>query len=250
MLVREPRERPQRWTDRRQSIRRQWTIPLYGIEWIFQWVAYFLCRSAFLETLDYLGALSVLFGVVFYISEAGDRLKQKHYQAWQVINTAQGKGGSGGRIEALQELNADGVQLTGVDVSGAYIRGIRLPQASLARADFEAVDARDSVFARSNLEFANLRSANFRQGDLSRADLRHADLEDTDLVSATLAGANLTETNLKNADLRNCDLGRIAWQGIKAIDSANVYGVRNAPDGFLAWARQHGAISVPSAESK
>jgi hypothetical protein len=28
-------------------------------------------------------------------SEAGDRKKQKHYQAWQVINTAQGKGGSG-----------------------------------------------------------------------------------------------------------------------------------------------------------
>ncbi len=37
--------------------------------------------------------------VIFYFSESGDRLKQKHYQAWQVINTAQGKGGSGGRIE-------------------------------------------------------------------------------------------------------------------------------------------------------
>ena len=248
MLFRELRERPQPWTDHRQSIRRQWTIPLHGIEWLFQWAAYLLGRSAFLETLQYLGALTVLFGVVFYISEAGDRRKQKHYQAWQVINTAQGKGGSGGRIEALQELNADGVQLTGVDVSGAYILGIRLPQASLARADFEAADARDSVFARSNLEFANLRSANFRQGDLSRADLQHADLEDADLVGATLAGANLTGSNLKSADLRNCDLGGIAWHGIKAIDSANVYGVRNAPDGFLAWARQHGAISAPSDE--
>jgi hypothetical protein len=250
MPVRELRQRPQRWSDRRQSIRRHWTIPLYGIDWVFQWVAYFLCRSAFLETLEYLGALSVLFGVVFYISEAGDRRKQKHFQAWQVINTAQGKGGSGGRIEALQGLNADGVPLTGVDVSGAYIQGIRLPQASLARANFEAVDARDSVLARSNLEFANLQSANFRQGDLSRADLQHADLEDADLAGATLAGANLTGSNLKNADLRNCDLGGIAWQGINAIDSANVYGVRNAPNGFLAWARQHGAISVPSDEKK
>ena len=41
--------------------------------------------------------------LIFYFADQGGRLKQKHYQAWQVINTAQGKGGSGGplRIVAL-----------------------------------------------------------------------------------------------------------------------------------------------------
>jgi hypothetical protein len=47
------------------------------------------------------GHLVSLFAVIFYYSEAGDRKKQKHYQAWQVIDTAQAKGGNGGRIEAL-----------------------------------------------------------------------------------------------------------------------------------------------------
>jgi len=248
MLVRELRHRPNSWAEYRKSIRRKWVMPFRAIEWVFEWFAYLLSRWAFLEVLEYLGALSILFGVIFYWSEAGDRRKQKHYQAWQVINTAQGKGGSGGRIEALQELNADREALVGVDVSGAFLQGISLPRASLARANFEAVDARRGVFERSDLQYADLKFANFRDGDLSRVNLRQADLEEADLVGAKLVGANLTGVNLKNADLRNSDLREAVWQGIRAIDSANVYGVRNAPEGFADWARKHGAVSVSSRE--
>ena len=76
-------------------------VLLLAIEYPFDWLAYLLSRWSFLEALEYLGSFSILIAVIFYFSESGDRLKQKHYQAWQVINTAQGKGGSGGRIEAL-----------------------------------------------------------------------------------------------------------------------------------------------------
>ena len=57
------------------------------------------------------------------LGESKDRIKQKHYQAWQVINSAQGKGGSSGRIDALEELHQDGVLLVGVDVSDAFLQG-------------------------------------------------------------------------------------------------------------------------------
>ena len=248
MPARESRQRPISWGEYRKSVRFGFAAPVFWIEWLCQWMAYRLSRWALLEVLGYLGVLSVLFGVISYWSEAGDRRKQKHYQAWQVINTAQGKGGSGGRIEALQELNADGVSLTGVDVSGAFLRGVRLPKADLNRSDFEGADVRESDLRASILEFSDLRSANFRHSDLSRADLEHADLEDADLAGATLDGANLSGASLKNADLQNCDLKRISWRGIKAIDSANIYGVRNAPEGFVAWAKQHGARSTPSEE--
>jgi hypothetical protein len=43
--------------------------------------------------------------------------------------------------------------------------------------------------------------------------------------------------------LRNSDMEGVKWQGIRTIDSANIYGVRHAPAGFVAWALQHGAIS-------
>jgi hypothetical protein len=245
MLVREKRKRPEPWLDFRQLVRPAWAVPLLAVEYALQWAAYFLSRWAFLECLEYLGILSVLCAVFFYFSESGDRRKQKHYQAWQVINTAQGKGGSGGRIEALQELNEDGIPLVGVDVSGAFLQGIRLPRARLLRANLEAVDLRDCVLAGADLRYAGARSANFRHADLRGADLAHTDLQDADLLGADLAGAEADGADLGRADLRGADLRDLRWQGIVAIARANVRGVRNPPDGFLAWALAHGAVSEP-----
>jgi hypothetical protein len=244
MIIREERQRPASWTQYKQSIRNPWSKPWHVIELVFQWIAYFLSRWAFLAVLEYVGKFSVLFGVIFYYSEDGDRKKQKHYQAWQVINTAQGKGGSGGRIEALQELNADKIPLVGVDVSGAFLQGIRLLRANLLRSNLESSDLRDSTLEGSNIEYADLHFANFRRSNMKSVNLFEADLEDSDLVGAILTGANLTATNLKNADLRNTDLSGITWRNIKAIDSANLYGAKNAPDGFIAWALAHGAVAV------
>jgi len=95
MLVREEKQPPQTWQQQKERIRHRWALPFYSMEWVFDWTAYILSRWAFLEVLEYLGSLSVLVAVIFYFGESGDRRKQKHYQAWQVINTAQGKGGSG-----------------------------------------------------------------------------------------------------------------------------------------------------------
>ena len=221
---------------------------MHAVEFACQWAAYFLSNWAFLEVLEYLGVLSVLFGVVFYYSEAGDRLKQKHYQAWQVINTAQGKGGSGGRIEALQELNQDGVPLVGVDVAGSFLQGIQLRRAKLLRAVFNAADLRDALLSGSDLQYAQMKSANLRRADLSSVNFLQADLEDADLVGANLMGANLAGVNLKDADLQDADLKGIHWQAISSVEEANVYGVRRAPEGFVAWALQHGAVAVRGEE--
>src|SRR6202022_4416979 len=131
MKVRIRRERPDSWQLKRQQIKHSWTLPFSAAEWVFEWVAFALSRWIFLDVLEYLEGFSVLIAVIFYFSESGDRLKQKHYQAWQVINTAQGKGGNGGRVDALEELNSDGVSLVGVDVSGAFLQDVHLGRARL-----------------------------------------------------------------------------------------------------------------------
>jgi Pentapeptide repeats (8 copies) len=243
MRLRFYRKRPLPWSIRKQTIRHAWTVPLWGFEWFWEWVAYVLGNWSFLEVLEYLGSFSVLIAVIFYFSESGDRLKQKHYQAWQVINTAQGKGGSGGRVDALQELNADGVPLVGVDVSGAFVQGIRLEHARLLRSNFGGVDARDSDFQFADFSDSDLRSANFRQSNLRNAHFRRADLAGSDLVGADLSGADLSDADLSDVDLRNTNLQGIRWQKIRNITKANVFGVRNAPEGFVSWAMQHGAIN-------
>jgi len=244
MLVRELRARPEPWHKYATGIRNRWLVFFHGPEWVMQWTAYYLSRWALLEVLEYLGVFSVLIAVIFYFSEAGDRIKQKHYQAWQVINTAQGKGGSGGRIEALQELNMDGVPLVGVDASGAFLQGIQLHRANLLRSNLSASDLRNSDLADSNLSFANLRFADFRRAVLQGANLTDVDMNNADFVDADLSDADLTGATLSNADLRHAGLQGIHWQHIAAIDGANIWAVRDAPDGFIPWALAHHAVAV------
>ena len=246
MILNTPRTRPEPWQTQCAGLRHSWLAPLLAIDWVFEWIAFLLSRWSFLEVLNYLGSFSILVAVIFYFSESGDRLKQKHYQAWQVINTAQGKGGSGGRIEALQELDQDGVPLVGVDVSGAFLQGIRLPRAHLLRADLNAVDARDSDFQAADFTSANLHSGNFRESNLSRANFQDADLGDADFCSANLRGAVLDGAILDAADLGNSDLGEVKWQRIKSLKGANIREVRNVPEGFIPWAMQHGAVTTES----
>ena len=243
MNERSHRPRPEPWPDYKAQLRSRHLLLFYRVEWCLHWVSWALGNWALLDVLDHLGTFSLLIAVIFYFADSGNRVKQRHYQAWQVINSAQGKGGNGGRIEALQELSADHVPLVGVDADSAFLQGIRLPAARLSRCDLHASDLRNSSFARATLSFCNLHSANFRSADMSRAALDNVDLADSDLTGADLHGADLTGTDLSNADLHQANLASIVWKGITAMHCANITGVRGASPEFLAFAMAHGAIS-------
>jgi hypothetical protein len=247
MIVHTPRARPAPWQTRRQSTGAKWLLPFRAIEWVSEWCAYVLSNWSFLEVLEYLGTFSVLIAVIFYFSESGDRIKQRHYQAWQVINTAQGKGGSGGRIEALQELNADKVPLVGVDVSSAFLQGLNLHGANLMRSDFSSADLRNSNLTSVDFTLANLNTANLRNAALDHARFAEADLRNADLSGSSLVSADLSGATLDAADLRYADLKDIEWQHIKSLKGANIAGARDVPNGFAAWALSNGAIDDPGA---
>jgi hypothetical protein len=238
--------RPLPWRQHPHATSHPVLRPLHWLNWCFSWGAWALGNWAFLQVLEYLSAFSVVVAVVFYFSESGDRLKQKHYQAWQVINTAQGKGGSGGRIDALQELNHDHVPLVGVDASGAFLQGIQLPDARLSRCDLHASDLRDGGLHGAAMAFCNLQSANLRQADLSDTQLSDADLSNSDLSGANLSHASLNRTDLSDADLRGTNLNGVAWAGLGSLRLANIFGLRNPPEGFVAYALAHGAVSAAS----
>ena len=248
MIVRERRARPASWRQRIEPAP-PWLRPFIAIEWIWEWAAFLLSNWTFLEVLEYLGSFSVLVAVIFYFFESGDRIKQRHYQAWQVINTAQGKGGSGGRIDALQELNGDKVPLVGVDVSSAFLQGIRLYRANLLRANFSAADLRISDLRNCNFTLANLSSANFRGARLDGDDFSETDLRNADLNGASMVGVDLSGAILDDADLRLTDLANAQWRNIKSLARSNIAGVRNAPPGFVDWALKNGAVSQPTADN-
>ncbi len=210
--------RPEPWAEFRRKAFHPIFVPLLYCEWIFQWCAFLLSRWSLLEVLEYAGRFSILIAVIFYFAETGQRTQARHYQAWQVINTAQGKGGNGGRIEALSQLNDDHVSLVGVDVSDAFLQNVRLDEANLRRAIFSSADMREAHLHRANLADADLVFTNLENADLSEANLFRADLRESDLSGADLAG------------IRN-------WRDIHNFFKASFDGVRNAPEGFLEWAK-------------
>ena len=240
------RDRPPPWREERQRIAARWAVPFFCFNWVLKWVSWALSHWALLDVLDHVGRFSVLIAVVFYFADSGNRTKQKHYQAWQVIDTAQGKGGSGGRIEAMQELNADHVSLTGVDASGAFLRGVHLENAHLERCDLHDADLRGSDFRSSRLPESNLRSANFRQANLGGVDFHSAEMEDADLNQADLEKADLTGVDLSRVDLRFADGKDFVWKDIQSMELANIYGMKNVPDEFVALAKSKGAVSLQS----
>ena len=66
------------------------------------------------------------------------------------------------------------------------------------------------------------------------------------MFGANLGQADLTGAHLAKADLRNTDLHGANWQEIAEIKLANLFGVKNAPKGFLEWAAKMGAVSIES----
>lgn len=239
-------KKPVSWSDSTNNLHNGWATPFMAIGWIWAWVAYFISKSTVLQVLEYARSLGVVVAVALYFYESGDRIKQKHYQAWEVINSAQGKGGNGGRIEALQELGADRVSLVGIDVSGAFLQGARLEKAHLARSRFTDADVRNGVFASSDMSDADLTSANFRECNCAHVSFRAAVLDHADFWGADLTGADLTGATLANTDLSGADLRDIEWRQIKSVKMANILGMKNAPPGFESWALRNGAVQIPS----
>jgi hypothetical protein len=241
------RKPPLEWPEFKARAPHRSLVPFYGLSWVADWAAYILGKWPLVELLEYLGSFSILFAVIFYFAGASDRLKQKHYQAWQVINTASGKGGNGGRIDALQELNDDRVALIGVDVADAYLEGVRLEKAQARRSNFSGADLRGARFKQARLDDADLHWANLRGADLRECNLTGARMDDTDLVGASLAGADVAHASFEQADLRGADLKDVRnWHEIKKIQKANLFDIRNAPTGFVAWARTMGAVETNS----
>jgi len=191
--------------------------------------------------------VSIIIGMVVYVMGCPERQRQaenqrkaKQYQAWQVINAAKGGFSSGGRIDALQDLANDNVSLAGVDLSNAYLNRINLKKgASLYEANLTG----------ANIFEANLAGVYFADANCTGTFFANTNLRGTDFRGANLKGAILTGVEFNWSDLRDSNLTDIRdWQRIKNIEFANIYSVKNPPDGFIEWATEHGAVSIKDDE--
>lgn len=186
-----------------------------------------LGNSRFLSILE---SLSILAIVILFFKEAPDRKKRDQYEAWRVINSAYGQRTSGGRIQALQDLNSDKVSLAGLTAERAYLAGISLKGADLRYANLQEANLRSANLQNSDLRNANLQKAELIYADFWGANLKYANLqgEGTNLSyanfqEADLRSANLQEAYLWSANLQKADLSYANFQGTD-LSYANLQG--------------------------
>ena len=191
---------------------------------------------ALLEILGIVGNIGIVVGLLSYVGSEKQRRDAEVFNAWQTITSAYGQAGSGGRIQALEFLNASpganwrrkfpwfctplplctwpAENLDGIDISvkaenstsvdnqlgesilGAYLSKVQLPNARLIAANMKG----------ANLEWSNLKDVNLEAANLIQANLRGANLESSNLESVNLEGANLEKVNLSFANLNRANL--------------------------------------------
>lgn len=196
--------------------------------------------------------MSLIWAAFTYLTSTDERRQQqqdqrraKQYQAWLVVNSA--TSGSGGRIQALEDLVRDRVPLQRIDLHGAWLQGVRL----------QGADLTNSILRGADLSGACLRNASLHASDLEYALLRQADLTEADcvecsLVEADLRGADVTGASFWAADLRAALLPSTI-KGIATLEGANVYGAYPPDDfpQFFTWAlREKGAYCNPREEER
>ena len=158
----------------------------------------------------------------------------------------------------LSEAKLFSAKLSGAVLHGANLSGAGLQGANLSGAELWGADLSEAVLLGANLSGAGLQwanlsgawlwGANLSGAQLPRANLSGAGLSFANLSGASLWGADLSGAGLWGADLSGARLLDIEnWREIRDIEAANLLGIREAPEGFRAWAREQGAVEMEPA---
>ena len=225
---------PGKWHEKREKIKSKWFAPFIFIEWLAEWILYSLMNSALFGLLGYSGRfvliVTFILAAITFFTEKDQReiereniRKQKHYQAWQVISLAEGKGGAGGRLDALRDLAKDNVPLNGIDLSFADLSGLDLPEASLVNTKFIEALLDSSNFQNSNISFSNLKRVKLRASRLDGVSFIKSDLTEADLSGSSIRRGNFSSANLINVDLSNTVLDEANFIGTDLVN-ANLEG--------------------------
>lgn len=205
---------------------------LANIEYWLDKVHRRLKMMAIFPILEQVAKLSIIVGIVIFITECTGRENERytqtlrtHYEAWNVIKTHQNSDtSSGGRKEAIEYLSKEGLDLSGINLSNAYLTQIKFNQiteiSKMLRLNSEKLRA-----LRINLENTVATEADFSNSVLFFANFKHAELWDTkfdnsDLARANFEGADLSRASFKNADLRCTNFLRVEYLKAEQVKNA------------------------------
>jgi uncharacterized protein YjbI with pentapeptide repeats len=218
-----------------------WFNPKEWINW-YEEKPEKILRGWVLRSLLKFGVLSAGLGTLWVFGKFIVNLpaieREKYFQAWQVINTAQGQPGLGGRKEALEYLNKEtslwytpsckqkqnndclvGIKIEEANLNGISLEGANLKSSEFRETSFRAAILKEATFDQANLEKARFKGANLEGAVFKDTNLKGAvfteltkevaeeatktNLKGTRFEGANLTGADLTGANLEGAVFKN-----------------------------------------------
>ena len=202
-----------------------------------------LQKLAFLDLINFVGSAAIIVATITYVWNEKHRRDAEVYNAWQTLTNAYGQPGNGGRIRALEFLNASpGApwrwrilflprrctirQQYFIDTPRIAFLCFTWPPESLGGIDLSSDrEEDDEVTERVYLRSINLQDAYLQDANLQYADFWEGNLEGADLRGANLKGANLRAVNLKGANLKGANLegANLGWANLEGADLDGVY---------------------------
>jgi len=206
--------------------------------------------------------LCIIVVIICLFTRASDHPGIKGHCHCQSNNTAYGQSEiNEEHKDKNNEPNLANNLFIAVNFSGAYLQnkdlsmkafiatmfsGGHLQQANLSSSGFVMTD-----FSGAYLQAADFSGAVLVLTNFSGAYLQGANLSGTILRLANFSGARFSDISLDGADLAFANLKGIHnWRQIRSIRNANIYKVRNSPEGFIEWALEHDAVSISPSEQK
>jgi uncharacterized protein YjbI with pentapeptide repeats len=165
-----------------------------------------------------LGKLTVFFGILAFILEAPDRARQRHYQAWELLNLASGHAGEAGRSIAFDVLVRDHQPMRNIDLKGATISELSLNGAQMPGAIFDETTLKNVDWScKVTVEMSRYWVPTLSL--CSRTDLRGAKFYNNEITKVNFNGAILQFANFGNP---------VSLQSIisdSVFDNANLEGI-------------------------
>ncbi|HBB33943.1 MAG TPA: LacI family transcriptional regulator [Cyanobacteria bacterium UBA8803] len=171
-----------------------------------------------------IGEATLLLAMLSFFTEAPQRQQQAINEAQEIIRTRIGQKYSQARIEAIMNLNAYCVSLSGMSAPKAALAGIELNKCDrfqFSHKAFAQWPPQFFTYEGINLSHADLAGANLEESNLAGANLAGANLEGANLEGANLAGANLEGANLAGANLQRTNLQGVNFH-IAHLQRANL----------------------------
>ncbi len=167
------------------------------------WGVFFIRSIEESRILGTFESISIITALVLYLRRGKTK---SHYEAWQVIDSAQGLEFSHSRIKALEELAKDGISLKGLLLPRANLEQIHLVDGDFKEVNLQGAKLLEANLQGSTFELTQLQGANLWKSNLQESFFLLAQMQKVNLISANLSFADLQGVNLLEANLQKANL--------------------------------------------